>query len=177
MIRDNALSKRTLYSVSSNERPKVCPTKARMSPTDIVAPCSSQALCMAPWIRCHFFFSFFLAEFQPPLGPTPGQLPPHLDRVCCRIECNQCCGASRGTRRRLLSWRGRRAMMCAATFALSGPGARAYTSAPAEPAGSILLSVDDGRYQVLLPVRRANLNHASERPQPCNKHTQLQHLP
>ena len=68
-------------------------------------------------------------------------------------------------------------MMCAATFALSGPGARAYTSAPAEPAGSILLSVDDGRYQVLLPVRKANLNHASERPQPRNKHTQLLHLP
>ena len=122
-------------------------------------------------------FSFFLAEFQPPLGPTPGQLPPHLDRVCCRIECNQCCGASRGTRRRLLSWRGRRAMMCAVTFALSGPGARAYTSAAGEPAGSILLSVDDGCYQVLLPVRRANLNHASERPQPCNKHTQLLRLP
>ena len=65
MIRDSALSKRTLYSVSSNERPKVCPTKARMSPTVIVAPCSSQALCMAPWIRCHFFcFSFFLQDFS-----------------------------------------------------------------------------------------------------------------
>ena len=68
-------------------------------------------------------------------------------------------------------------MMCAETFALSGPGARAYTSAPGEPAGSILLSVDDGRYQVLLPGRRANLNHASERPQPRNKQTQLLHLP
>ena len=64
MIRDSALSKRTLYSESSNERPKVCPTKARMSPTVIVAPCSSQALCMAPWIRCHFFFSFFLQDFS-----------------------------------------------------------------------------------------------------------------
>ena len=66
MIRDSALSKRTLCSVSSNERPKVCPTKARMSPTVIVAPCSSQALCMAPWIRCHFFFFvlFFLQNFS-----------------------------------------------------------------------------------------------------------------
>ena len=64
MIRDSALSKRTLYSVSSNERPKVCPTKARMSPTDIVAPCSSQALCMTPWIRCHFFFYFFFQNFS-----------------------------------------------------------------------------------------------------------------
>ena len=68
-------------------------------------------------------------------------------------------------------------MMCAETFALSGPGARAYTSAAGEAAGSILLSVDDGRYQVMLQVCRANFNHAFERPQPRNKHTQLLHLP
>ena len=76
MIRDSALSKRTLYSVSSNERPKVCPTKARMSPTVIVAPCSSQALCMAPWIRCHFFF--FLQNFIHPLAQPLANFRPIL---------------------------------------------------------------------------------------------------